>query len=165
MRIPLPCILAAGFVVGMGCGYKAGVLRHEGVDSIAVPIFEYVGLEQRRGIERELTRAVAEEMIARSGMKLTTTEEADATLHGRISDYRERVLVRDENNNVVESSIIVTMSLRYERRDGKMLYRRERMQEQGTFTVVAGQDEADARREAFNDLAQRIVFAMEGGDW
>ena len=165
MRVPLPCVLAVSIVMGAGCGYKAGVLRHEGVDSIAVPIFEYVAIEQRQGIDRELSKAVAEQMIARSGMKLTTTDEADATLHGRITDYREQVLVRDENNNVVESSIVVTMSLRYVRRDGKVLYRRERMLRQGTFTVVAGQDEADARREAFNDLAQGIVFAMEGGDW
>ena len=162
MRGALLGILLLGLVPGTGCGYKLGVLRHEGVSSVAVPIFEYRALEHRRGIERELSRAVAEEFISRSGLELTTTDEADAVLHGRITDYRERVIVRDERNDVLESSVVVTMNLLYERKDGKTLYKREKMREQAVFSLVSGESEADARRRAFNDLAQRIVFAMEG---
>ena len=151
-------------IAGPGCGYSFGVIRHEGVESVAIPIFTYRGLEQRRGIEFELTEAVAEEFISRSGLERLGPEEADAVLEGEIVNFRERVLVEDRKNRVLESSVRVTLNLRLRRQDGEVLVERKGMLEQATFSVVGGEDEIQARRKAFNDMAERIVFAMEG-DW
>lgn len=163
MKRHLSGILAVALLAGSGCGYRFGVLRHEGVESIHVPIFKYHGLEQRRGIELELTQAVTDEFISRSGLVLTTLEKADAVLEGEIVQFREWVITEDRENNVLESSVAVTLNLRLRRQDGEVLVERERMQETAFVSVVGGEDEIQARKDAFNDLAERVVFAMEGG--
>lgn len=161
MRRGTLAILVLGVL--SGCGYTFGVIRHEGVETIYVPIFNYGALEHRRGIDLDLTQAVVEEMMSRSSLRVVGEEEkADAVLKGRIVDYRERVLLEDTRNNVLESSIVVTLNLELVKKDGTVLVKRDKMLEQASFSVVGGQDEDQARREALGDLAERIVYAMEG---
>jgi hypothetical protein len=155
-------IAVLALLSGGGCGYRFGVLKHEGVETVAVPIFRYSGLEHRRGIEVELSQAVAEEFISRSGLRLVGEEDADAVLEGEIVGFHEGVILEDRLNNVLESSVVVTLNLRLRRRDGEVLVERRRMAERAEFRVVGGEDELDARRRAFNDLAERVVFALEG---
>lgn len=159
----LLCLALAALPGGAGCGYQFGFIRHEGVHSVAVPIFRYSGLEHRRGIEIELTQAIAEEFISRSGLRLVGKGAADAILEGEIVDFQERVISEDRLDNVLESSVLVSLNLRLVRKDGEVLVQRRRMVERADFSVIGGEDEVLARRKAFNDLAERIVFAMEGG--
>lgn len=161
--IRLLCLPLAAVLGGPGCGYHFGVVRHEGVESVSIPIFRYSGLEHRRGIEIELTQAVAEEFISRSGLSRTDEKAADAVLEGEIVDFQERVISEDRLNNVLESSVVVILNLQLVRKDGEVLMKRKKMVERADFSVVGGEDELTARRKAFNDLAERIVFALEGG--
>lgn len=156
--------VCVAILLGGGCGYRFGVLRHEGVETIHVPVFRYQGLEQRRGIELELTAAVKEELISRSGLEVTGEGDADAVLEGEIIRFNEQVITEDRLNNVLESSVTITLNLRLVRKDGEVLGVRKGMAERADFSLVAGEDEMQARLGALNDLAERIVFALEG-DW
>ncbi|MCZ6692234.1 MAG: LPS assembly lipoprotein LptE [Planctomycetota bacterium] len=163
-RRVLSGILMLALVTGTGCGYSFGVVRHEGVESVYVKIFGYRELEHRREIEFDLAQAVGEEMISRSGLEITGPKDADAVLEGEILRFQEQVITEDRNNNVLESSVVIVLNLRLIRSDGAVLVDRRKLTERAEFSVGSGKSEQAARREVFNELAEQIVFALEG-EW
>lgn len=152
--------LLFGLVFCVGCGYRVGFVVRGGMKRLWVPVV--VNWTLRRGVEYPLTGAILRRLVVQSGVELASSRgEADGELLGELVDYRESVLSETAEDEVLESSVTIVFRFRLRRVvDGEVLLERE-LVETENFVFQAGEDEGAARRRAFEDLAQRIVFALE----
>jgi hypothetical protein len=118
----------------------------------------------RRGVEFELTRALAQRIELHTPYKVIADEErADTVIYGTIMNISETVLAQQRDvgrplDNQVAVSVDVTWK---DSRSGELLLDNKRIRVSSQYWVLwaAGQD--SAAREAANEAALRIVEAME----
>ena len=138
-----------------GCGYTSKSVWRQDVKTVAVPIFDSISL--RRGLEFDLTRAVATELMRRTGYTPASNRDADTILLGTITDYRTPVIVEDSRDHPYEYTIAVTMKLTWQdQRTGNVLFEDE-VSETADVVVQAGGDVSSARDRAMAKLAQTVV--------
>ena len=160
--------LLALALVCSGCGYTLGYHMPEGVRTIAVPVFANETFPLRREVEYDVTRAVRRELEVRSDVRLTDSERADAVLEGTVVAFRQAVLTEkggdareDGRDDAAESSIHVTVQVRLVRsRDGEVLFDR-RISDHATFSSLRGETIDDARNQAIDEIAERVVADLE----
>jgi hypothetical protein len=144
------------------CGYRAGPLVPEGVRTVALVTFDNDTF--RREIEVELSRAVAEEIHARTDLRVVAEPEgADLVVRGRILSFDERVLADRGADRITESSVVVVLRVILEDRVAGTR-RSLTLRSQEPYSTYQGQRLASARAEAFENLAERIVHAL-AGEW
>lgn len=148
-------------LLAAGCGYSTKPLRHEDVQSVALPIFRNDTV--RRQHEFFLTDAVARMIQSRTRYRLADAERADVILEGEIADYETPGLVEGRDDQLVESQVLIRIVVTIrDRVTGAVRY-------QGTRTEVApfsgrrGESEDTARFEAYERLARWVVTTLETG--
>jgi hypothetical protein len=113
------------------------------------------------GLESELTKAVAERFISDGNLKVTKRpEDADSVLSGELLEYMREPLRYDDNENVIEFRVRVTASVKFlDKAENKVIWESQGLcgesnqRTGGSFKKT----EAEARAEALEDLARRIV--------
>ncbi len=154
------CSLLAVLCV-LGCGYSTGYRLPAGVFKVAVPIFENQTFPLRREIEYDLTRSLRQELELRTDAILVPAAQADAVLEGTILSFEESVLTEGRLDTVQESSVFMRVRIRFVRsRDGSVLLDRI-VSDQASFSQLRGETLDDARNEAINEIAERIVAELE----
>ena len=162
MRTATTLGLLAAWTATAGCGYRAGPLTSETYRTVAVSVFGNDSF--RREIERELTRSVLEEVQARSSLRVVADPAAaDVHLTGRIIRFDERVLMEGRRNEVIESSIVARVEVTY-RSAGEESPRTRTFDATEPYATSTGQSLASATAELFENLAERIVYALDD-DW
>ena len=155
-------LAAAGALAGLatGCGYSAGPLTRRVERRVHLPIFE--NRTFYRDLEIELTRQVEKELSSRPGISIVPPESADIVLAGTIVDFEQHVLSEDSQDRVRESSVLARV--RIEVRDARTggVQRAYEVRDRAEFLIDRGETLASATREAFFDLARRIVDGLEG---
>lgn len=150
-------------VLDTGCaGYRSGSLFPAGARRIAVPIFENETFF--RLIEVDLTRSICDELRSRPGIHVVSREDADIVLEGTIKKVDQRVLAISKNDRPSESSATTSVSCRVV--DGKTgeVLKSFSQAERIDFALQTGEGLRTAQREAFYDLARKIVYELEA-DW
>ncbi len=146
-----------------GCGYTTRALVAEQYQTIAVPIFD--NTTRRHDLEWEVTRAVIEELHARTHL-VVVPEDAnpDLVLTGTLVEVDENTLSRRKFQRPRDSAVFVTaeMAVR-DTHSGEDLVARRRVSERESYTYLAGEDVRTAREEAVRSLAERIVRQLEEG--
>jgi len=147
-----------------GCGYSMGRLHESRYKTIAVPTFR--NRTFYRGFEVELTRAVIEMIESRTTMKVVNVRrDADTVLAGEILDYEPSVLTEDPNDVETELQVTLVTSIRWTKNpSGKELIYLPTFRETAEAALALGENLETARREAFRDIAERIVEQLES-DW
>ncbi len=144
------------------CGYSFGSGLHErGVRTVHVRAIANDTFRQR--LEVELSAAVSRELSVSSDLLPASAEQADAVLELRIVDERERTLVvggRSEPVREGAQEVTVQVTLR-DRRTGKALVDRP-VVDRAEFRSPIGENLDTARVELVQDLARKIVLALEG---
>jgi hypothetical protein len=161
-RLPaVPPVGAALLALALlsGCGYTAGPLSTGGAETIAVAVFDNDTF--RREIEVELTQAVVDEVHARTALRLVDDAAgADLVVRGVIRSFTQRVLADRGPDDVTEAAILVTVDVTVENRvrgtETPLTF-----QIREPFSTTKGQTLASARAEAFENLAEQIVYALE----
>jgi outer membrane lipopolysaccharide assembly protein LptE/RlpB len=126
MRLPALLMITAAMMGLTGCGYHTlGAASHlpPDVHTLSVPLF--ASKTDAYHTETVMTEAVIREFMARSRFRVTpsTTEDADAVLHGTI--LKEAVTPLTYNAATQESSsflITIVASVTLTGRDGNVLY-------------------------------------------
>ena len=163
-------LLAAMWVVVAscvgGCGYHAGGLFDESISTVAVPIFE--NRTFFRGVEFDLTEALAKEIESTTPYKVTSESEADSVLTGTITRVEKRALSRQIGTGVPqEVQVVVVASIEWKNlRTGQIMRKRSRVEGTDEFvpTHPVGEPFETARRGAIDRLATQIVSTMRQ-DW
>ena len=126
MRLPALLMIALSLLGLSGCGYHTlGAATHlpPDVHTLSVPLF--ASKTDAYHTETVMTEAVIREFMARTRFRVTpsTTEDADAVLHGTI--LKEAVTPLTYNAATQESSsflITIVASVTLTGRDGNVLY-------------------------------------------
>ena len=154
-------IIALVCVSLSGCGYTLGFRPARGIRSLAVPVAQNATL--RRGIELDLTDLMRREVLLKSPIRLESIDEADAVLRLTIAALDERVLVEDDADTVLESSVRLVLTVTLEdRRDGTRLIDSLALEPETAEFVPAQLESRDsATREALRNLVKRVVPLLE----
>lgn len=150
----------AGLLALAGCGYRSGTLIPPHVESVHVKMFDNETF--RRELEIPLTRAVKDEVARRTNLRLAPAGVADSTISGAITRVRARAIVYDQADEVLTQDI--TVHVRFEWRDARgRLLASSTVSETAQRFAPRDETQADAIQAAMQDLAERIVEAMQEG--
>lgn len=172
-RISLPATLLAAGLAAAGCGYSSDrnqLFRttnsnKDRVRTVALDIFE--SREFRRGLELQLTEALAKEIEAKTPFKLAKKDRADTAITGQIEEVRQSTIGRDfELVRPRETAATVIVSFQWkDLRTGEVLVDRPRFVQTVDYIRPLGEDFHHATQRAMDKLAERIVETMESDDW
>ena len=152
-------LLAAAAALSACVGLERGDVFPDDRDSVCV---SYFGNETfYRDVEFELTERVVQEILSSPGLKLSSKEDAEVLLTGRVVDVHKHVLAEDETQTPIASATTVTVEVSLvDARSGKLL-KKQRLSGRGQFVPALGQDVQFARDEAFRYLARDIVRELQ----
>ncbi|GAB4146181.1 MAG: hypothetical protein Fur0037_14220 [Planctomycetota bacterium] len=156
-----PLAIALGLLAPGSCGYTFGSgLRDAGIRTVFVRVVSSESYRQR--LEAELSRALARELPATSGLSPASEAEADAVLEVALGGDRERTLVTGTRSDPVrEGALEAWIGVRLiARADGRILVDRE-IPDRAEFRDPIGETLATARTELVEDLARKIALALE----
>ena len=154
------CCLAVWALSVAGCGYSLGYRAPEGVETVAVPIFENRTFPLRREIEYELTDALRREIQARTPLALWDSEEADLVLLGTVREFRTPTAAEGPRDERIEATLGIVVSLLVEdHRNGTRSEVEIRVAE--PYSPQLGETELIARGRSVRNLAERMVAAIE----
>ena len=157
-----------------GCGYSADSsssngyhwdsLYRPGVRTVAVPIF--ANTDFTRGVEFRLTKAVVNELEARTPYKVSSKEKADTILEGEIVKVDVATISQDNQSSIPQEQIVavVVNFIWKDLRSGKILVERRNFQAAATYYPTLGEDRFVGRQEATERLALAIVQELQS-DW
>ncbi len=144
-----------------GCGYSNEPLHRASVQTIYVEMFE--SREFRRGIEFQLTEAVRKAIDTQTQYKNVPREKADTILSGEVLEWREATIGRSFATDLPRETA-ATLAIRYrwqDMRTGKLLVDQPRLITTVQYVPPVGETVHNARNEAVDRLARRIVAGME----
>jgi len=114
-----------------------------------------------RDVEFELTDELANEILSSPGLHLSSKDEAEIHLTGRVLEVTQNVLAEDKQQDPTARSSAVTVEISVvDAKSGEVLKKR-RLTEKGQSVPARGEDLTFARREAFRYLARDIVRELE----
>lgn len=151
-----------------GCGYTTRPMHSSYVQTVHVPMFQSKTF--RRGLEFQLTEAVAKEIEKKTPFKVVDSENADTILEGTIRYADKRVVVEspEDDPRHIDLAIAVDVTWR-DRRSGEVLRTDETepvawtrlVRQDARYAPELGQSVATASFEVVQDLATQIVAMME----
>ncbi|MBL4885583.1 MAG: hypothetical protein JKY95_13755 [Planctomycetaceae bacterium] len=160
----LVCLLC----VLSGCGYMVGGPYDPEIRSVHVPIFTSDLF--RRDVHLELTEAVQKEIQSRTPFRLSSAENADTRLTGRLIEIRKDVLGETSFDDARQLQLSFAVEILWEDTQGGQLISKSsvpldrkthQLLSQSNFAPEIGQSYATAKHEAITQLARRIVDKME----
>ncbi len=148
------------FATISGCGYSSKSLYDRNISSIYIPIFDNTTF--RRGLEFELTKAVKDEIMNRTSLRIVQKDSADTILHGEIVDVTENVLIQNNVDDIVESRYTISVDVKLvDRRTERTLFEESGLKESAEFIVNRGENINTAAAEDITRLAESIVNHLE----
>ncbi len=144
-----------------GCGYTAHGTLPSHINTVAVPIFQNRTAEP--AIEGFITRAVVQAFSTNGRLKVVGSGQADAILHGEIISYSVTSIAFDQDANVRQYRLQVTVNLRMrDVRRNAVLFQQDAVREQADFRVQGTVSQTISREEtalqaAAVDIGRSIV--------
>lgn len=161
-------MLVAGGLVCGGCGYSTerpfARCDPDGkpIRTVSVQVFQ--SREFRRGLELQLTEALAKRLEAETPYRLADRARADTILTGEVKEVRQGTIGRDfRQNRPRETAATFIVAVQWkDLRTGRILMERPNLVQ--TVDYIRPLDETfyEASQEALDKLAMRIVEEMEG---
>lgn len=167
-RFALVATLA--LLAGGGCGYSTErpFPRNDPngmpIRTIAVEVFQ--SHEFRRGLELQLTEALAKRIELQTPYRLADKASADTVLRGEVKEVKQATLGRDfEHNRPRETSATFIVSMQWkDLRTGRILADEPNLTQTIDYVRPLKERFYDASSEGLDKLAQRIVERMEA-EW
>ncbi|MGH7179135.1 MAG: LPS assembly lipoprotein LptE, partial [Tepidisphaeraceae bacterium] len=144
--------------------YQWRSLYREDVKTVAVPIFQNKAF--RRGVEFQLSRAVVQQIEAKSPYKVVPKDRADTILEGEITSLRLQDVSDDAQLAIPQEQLyVVTVDFVWkDLRTGRILVERRNFQQTATFYPTLGEGEFVGSQQSVEQLALAIVQEMQA-DW
>jgi hypothetical protein len=141
-------------------GYQWSSLYRGDVRTVAVPIFG--NRTYYRGLEFNLTKAVANQLEMRSPYKIVPRERADTVLEAEVVKVRLRTL--SEGTGAVPQEQLFSVGVNFVWRDlrtGAILVQRKEFEQAATWYARLGEGQFYAQQADVERLAMAIVQEME----
>jgi len=154
----LVCV-AFAFVLASGCGYSQKSLISRKTNSIYIPIFHNNTF--RRGLEFELTKAVKDEIMSRTSLRIVQKDSADTILSGTIREVRESALSQS-GDNIVEGRVYIYADISLsDRRTERVLMSGSNLSGAAEYITGRGENLQSGIEEGIVNLAKKIVNSLE----
>ena len=146
------------FVLVSGCGYSQKSLISRKINSIYITTFENNTFI--RGIEFDIAKAVKDEIMSRTSLRIVQKDSADTILTGKIGGSVQSAISQSKDN-IVESSVFISASITLlDTRTGIVL-RSGSTGGGAEFIVDRGENVQSATEEAIANLARNLVNQLE----
>ena len=146
------------FVLVSGCGYSQKSLIDRKINTIYISIFENNTFV--RGIEFDIAKAVKDEIMSRTSLRIVQKDSADTILTGKIGGSTQAALSQSKDN-IVESSVSISASITLlDVRTGRVLIGGG-AGGGAAFIVDRGENVQSATEEAIANLARALVDSLE----
>jgi outer membrane lipopolysaccharide assembly protein LptE/RlpB len=163
--VALCAVLFAAASVATGCGYAvAGRASKMPPDVHTIAVLPLVNKTSTYRIEQRMTNAVVREFLERTKYRIVPTDkDADAVLSGEISSIEASAVTYDYTTGRATTMLVtVTMKVRLEDRDHKVLYQNDNYvfrqpYEISTDVTSFFQEEGPALDRMSQDFASRLV--------
>jgi hypothetical protein len=163
------CILSSVLclLIFSGCegdAYSNASLYPEGISTVYVEMFDNQSF--RRGVEYELTDALAKRIEAQTPYKIITSRDrADTVISGQIVQANESILSTERQiGRALEKNVELRAVVSWKNlRTGELLIDNKVVSASASFSEWQSQDFAYGSTLAANSLAERIVELMETG--
>lgn len=143
-----------------GCGYTSRSLLDQNVRNVYIKIFDNETF--RRDLEFDLTKAIKEEILFRTKLRIVDKKHADSILFGALTAVSESVLIESPDAEVIESSVSVSVNFSWvDQRTGRPLIDKNEVSASAEFIARRNEDVRTGEIEAFVDVARKIVNLME----
>ena len=166
------CLLAVTLLAGCGyqqsgsaanapAGYQWKSLYRGDVKSVAVPIF--TNRTFYRGVEFNLTEAVAQQLEAQSPYRIAPRDKADTVLEGEITRVRLRTLSEDRIAEIPQEQVYtirVTFTWK-DLRTGKILVERRDFEQAAPYYPTLGEGQFVGQQQNVERLALAIVQELQ----
>jgi len=159
----------AAAVIITGCdqvdpnvGYSTQSLYRTDMHTIYVEMFESESF--RRGVEFELTRALAQQIEIKTPYKVVSDRrKADTIIYGTIDRITENTLIQQrELDRPLQNEVILVATVTWQdRRDGTLILDGQKIRVAGDYIALLGAGRDSAAKEASNQAALRIVETMQ----
>jgi outer membrane lipopolysaccharide assembly protein LptE/RlpB len=164
-RIALCATLFLTAAVVAGCGYTvAGTATHIPPDVHTIAVLPLVNKTTTYRIEQRMTNAVTREFLERTKYRIVSTaSDADAVLTGEISAIDASAVTYDYTSGRATTMLVtVTMKVRLEDRDHKVLYENDNYVFREPYEISTDvnsffQEEGPALDRMSQDFASRLV--------
>lgn len=151
-------LILASFLAS--CGYTSRSLIDQNVQSVYVPIFDNDTF--RRDLEYDLTKAIKEEILFKTQLKIVDEKHADTILTGTLRDVQENVLIENPDAVTVESRVSVFVQFSWlDQRTGRILIDKQNVAAAAEFIATRNEDIRTGEIEAFVNAARKIINLME----
>ncbi|MFQ5712974.1 MAG: LPS assembly lipoprotein LptE [Candidatus Scalinduaceae bacterium] len=148
------CILLAALMCG--CGYSTRSLISRDISSIHIPIFGNTTF--RRGVEFDLTKAVKDEVMSKTNLRIASKDYADTILEGTIREFKEGIITHGFGDSVVEARMTLFVDIQLvDRRTDRTLVAEKGISQTTEYIVRRGETLESAIDEGVVDLAETIV--------
>ena len=145
------------FVLVSGCGYSQKSLIDRKINTIYISIFENNTFV--RGIEFDIAKAVKDEIMSRTSLRIVQKDSADIILTGEIGGSAQAALSQSRDN-IVESSVSISASVTLlDTRTGRSMG--GGAGGGASFIVDRGENVQSATEEAIAILARNLVNKLE----
>ena len=146
-----------------GCqGYRSDSLYRSDIDTVYVEMFQSKSF--RRGLEYNLSRAVAQQVELKTPYRVTSDRRrADTVLRGTILSIADHITTRQGDvGRPMDSRTTVVIEVTWTNvKTGQQLMENKKFRMTGSYAALQGQDWDTAAGDAVEDLAVRLVEAME----
>ncbi|HEX8911980.1 MAG TPA: LptE family protein [Humisphaera sp.] len=151
----------SGSAANAPAGYGWTSLYRTDVKTVAVPIF--TNRTFYRNVEFDLTKAVANQLEAKSPYKIAPRERADTVLEGEIVKVRERTVSNSPNNALPQEQLyIVRVNFIWkDLRTGKILVERKDFEQAASFYPNLGEGQFVGNQDSTERLALAIVQELQ----
>jgi len=158
------CLLAPLLTCAGGCGYQQKSLYRDDVRTVAVPVFTNRTFHQ--GLELALSKAVVNQLEAKSPYKVVSQSSADTILEGQVVEAAIRVVSKDVITNLPrEQNLTVAIDFVWkDLRTGAILRERRNFQHAAVYYPTLGEGEFHGAQQVMDRLALMIVQEMQA-DW
>jgi len=145
------------FVLVSGCGYSQKSLIDRKINTIYISIFENNTFV--RGIEFDIAKAVKDEIMSRTSLRIVQKDSADVIMTGEIGGSAQAALSQSRDN-IVESSVSISASVTLlDTRTGRSMG--GGAGGGASFIVDRGENVQSATEEAIANLARVLVGNLE----
>lgn len=158
--VPAAALLGGVLALSPGClsMHRGGIYRAD-LDQVFVAYFDNDTFY--RDLQFQITEQVVNEILSSPGLRLSSKDDAEVVLTGTLLDVQQRVLAEDSQQQIVLSSVTLTVDVRIaDSRSGEIL-RSGRLSQRGEFVPSQGEDLTTAENEAITYLARDIVRLLE----
>lgn len=170
-RALTPAMLLAAF--SAGCGYstdrseliRTTNSRNDRIRTVAVDVFE--SKEFRRGLELQLTEALAKRIEQETPFKLAKKERADTLLTGVVKEVRQSTIGRDfKTVRPRETTCTVILSFQWkDLRTGEVLVDRPTYVQTVDYIRPLGEDFYHASQRVMDRVSERIIEELYTANW